>query len=128
MILIIKKLLTQVKYQISLRTMNVLSMIKGSDPNMGSSNYFWVENTSDWTNDETITIPSPVFISPNETSDHLISHQEILNFSFYKGGFQSNKLHTKNQKNYKSFKNQNHHFRKMGHLKQPGGASCNQRR
>ena len=33
-----------------------------------------------------------------------------------------------NKNTMKYFKNINHHLRKNGHLKQPGGASCNQRR
>jgi len=74
---------------------------------------------------------SPVFPVPgNPYSIHLnpdyIGYRRYLEFIPYQTDY-SRKIESHHcKKSY--FKNQNKHFRKLGHLKQPGGASCNQRR
>lgn len=51
------------------------------------------------------------------------------NYAFAQKSQQTPCKKLRNNKNtMKYFKNMNQHLRKKGHLKQPGGASCNQRR
>ena len=114
--------------------MNIISMIKDTDPHTCSSFLFldtlqWIENINhDITDKHDL---SPVFLPPSEPSRAPINRTIMIDCYYDKDDFLSNKSRVKNQTNYnglKSFKNQNQHFRKMGYLKQPGGASCNQRR
>ena len=105
-------------------------MIQMTDSNTCASDIFldklhWVENQYY----SVVTPPSPVFNPPRDP-EHPVNYQLVFyydSYSYYYHYSNSNSNMTppylKNQKI-----NKNQHLRNMGRLKQPGGASCNQRR
>ena len=103
-------------------------MIKMTDSNTCASDIFldtlhWVENQY-YT---VVTPPSPVFNPPRDP-EYPVNYQYGLVFYYYHYYYHYTNRNMKPPylKNQKINKNQ--HLRKMGRLKQPGGASCNQRR
>ena len=111
-----------------------IALIEQTNPLVCASDHFldslqWIEAMSNVNESYMTNPPSPVFNAPDEPRDEIYVVYLHLELVLYHDEYYRNhrKYHCKNQ-NKMNFKNQNKHFRKMGHLKQPGGASCNQRR
>ena len=114
-----------------------IAMIQATDPRICRSDHFlnslqWVESMEN-INPSYMTPTSPVFKEPKDPysdNDYIDYHYYCLISYYYDFYLHNRHRHMKISKNQykKNFKNQNKFFRKNGHLKQPGGASCNQRR
>jgi len=114
-----------------------IAMIQATDPHICQSDHFlnslqWVESMEN-INPSYMNPPSPVFKEPKDPyldNQYIYYHYHRL-ISYYNDFYLQNRHRNMkfSKKQYKNnFKNQNKFFRKNGHLKQPGGASCNQRR
>lgn len=103
-------------------------MIVDTLPNVCQTDHFL--DTLKWVEDSMVQnaaqiIPSPVFSAPQDPYPHNVNYTS-LELCEFANPWPHPKYSHPNTKN--TFKNRNKQFRKMGHLKQPGGASCDQRR
>ena len=108
-----------------------IHMIQSTLPDICQTNHFldtlkWVEDSIQCRSPNVSGIPlSPVFSAPQDPYPHNVIHTSLELYEFATPWSHPKYSHP-NPKN--TFKNRNKQFRKMGHLKQPGGASCDQRR
>jgi hypothetical protein len=105
-----------------------LQMIQNTETSLCDTIHFldtlsWVEKMVPPSKRE---LPSPVFIIPSDPYEIYQSFIITLQMCDYVKENRKEKFYTSKMKNKN--KNHNQHLRKMGRLKQPGGASCNQRR
>ena len=108
-----------------------ISMIASTSPEICQTDHFldslrWVEENMGQSNVTDYGIPSPVFREPQDPYPHYDVYHYIFSTKRFIYSTPPNYSHPRNPKI--NYKHHNKQFRKRGHLKQPGGASCNQRR
>ena len=106
-----------------------LQMTQNTEPSFCDTFHFldtlsWVEGMNYQEPPSQREPPSPIFNIPNEPYGNYFNYIVTLQMCDYVKENRKEKFYTSKMKN----KNKNQYLRKMGRLKQPGGASCNQRR
>jgi len=108
-----------------------IAMIACTSPEICQTDHFldslkWVEENMGPPNVTDYGIPSPVFREPQDPYPHYDVYHYLFSTMCISHVSPPNYSHPRNPKI--NYKHHNKQFRKRGHLKQPGGASCNQRR